>query len=102
MSQHTFASTYNGRPVRVQIGWDAPLGHYFMVVTDASGLVPSAETGAIYSNLGDPAIDGGAGDPSYYWRKLDALGIVCTRRDLIDVEIRKDAIGEDGNRRFRY
>ena len=46
MSQHYFSTTHEGRPITVTLGWDRPLGHYFMVIErdEAGGSL-------LYSNL---------------------------------------------------
>lgn len=62
MSQHVFHTLYQNKPADVIIGWDHPLGHYFMTVTltdfDESheDYVEGAED--IYSNLSDPYLKG--------------------------------------------
>ena len=100
MSQHVFESVRGERRVTVCMGWDAPLRHYFMVVTYQHKATTSGSSGEwpIYSNLGDPDIEGGTGDIDYYWRKLHTLGIACPRRDEIDAAIRADASLADNNR----
>ena len=72
MSKHLFKSALNSRSVTVDIGWDAPLQHYYMTIT-AESLKPTDRPTIIYSSLGDIAIDGGASDPVHYWAKLDEL-----------------------------
>ena len=32
MSQHYFSTKHHGEAITVLLGWDRPLGHYFMVV----------------------------------------------------------------------
>lgn len=65
MSQHIFRTTSAGAPVEVMLGYDPPLGHFFLNVL--RGGEP------LYSNL----MDEGAfeHDLAYYRRKLDELGV---------------------------
>ncbi len=49
MSQHFFKTQHNGKEVVVLIGFDRPLGHVFMVISDA----PEQDE-PIYSNLFQP------------------------------------------------
>jgi len=97
MSKHLFKSALSGRSVTVDIGWDAPLQHYYMTIT-ADSLKPTDRPTIIYSSLGDVAIDGGASDPVYYWAKLEELHIVCAYRTIIDEQIRRDAADPIVNR----
>ena len=46
MSQHFFETKHNDQKVTVLLGFDRPLGHYFMVVEASSG-----QSDPIYSNL---------------------------------------------------
>ena len=53
MSQHFYTTTSSGIPVEVMLGWDRPLGHFFMVVR----LLQLPHAGAdeiLYSNLHQP------------------------------------------------
>lgn len=104
MSRHVFRSTYNGQPVKVQMGWDAPLQHYFMVVTLESLPTKSEndDNWPVYSNLGDSAISGGTSDLEYYWRKLDDLGIACAGREAINLAIKIGASADGENRLVRH
>ena len=56
----------------------------------------------LYSNLADPAIDGGVIDPAYYWTKLEDMGIDCPFRTEIDIELQLDAAGGGSNRTVIY
>lgn len=49
MSQHNFLTQHNGMEVVVQLGFDRPLGHLFMVIAQASG-----HNDPIYSNQFQP------------------------------------------------
>jgi len=92
MSQYTFSSTYRGQRVAVQIGWDEPLQHYFMLVSREKHFSKGIRNGGwpIYSNLGDPEINGGTANLDYFWDKLDDMGIACTDRETIDQRIRTE------------
>jgi hypothetical protein len=46
MSQHYFETKHNGKDVIVQLGYDRPIGHIYMVIQTSSG-----EDDPIYSNL---------------------------------------------------
>lgn len=48
MSQHIVRSCFQGKPVSVMLGWDRPLGHYFLVIAEEDADDP------IYSNLDQP------------------------------------------------
>jgi hypothetical protein len=49
MSQHLYRTTREGQPISVLLGWDRPIGHYFMVIewqgqrfTDSAWAMPWA------------------------------------------------------------
>ncbi len=72
MSQHYFhTKTPDHEPITVLLGWDRPLGHFFMVIESRS---ESAEDECLYSNLNDPQALLKA-PLSYFREKLDAMGI---------------------------
>lgn len=58
--RHTQTVLYNGRQVELVMGYDTPIGGYFMVILpqDSTPDNPDAdpETGVIYSNLDDAAL----------------------------------------------
>jgi len=49
MSQHYFETTYANRPVTVTLGWDRPLGHFFMFIEKNDAAEDEVEI--LYSNL---------------------------------------------------
>lgn len=104
MSQHVFWSTHSGRPVSVQMGWDAPLRHYFMIVAYGPMVESAPRDWAeiVYSNLSDVEIDGGVSEPGYYWNKLAELGVECAMRSEIDQQLRVDARTNASDRIVRY
>lgn len=55
MSRHYFETTYKDHPVTVLLGWDRPLGHYFLVIEKQVNFVDPDVTGFddqyLYSNL---------------------------------------------------
>jgi len=104
MSKHIFHGVLGGRLAKIEIGWDEPLRHYFMQITANSATAGghAQRTVCEYSNLGDPALDGGTADPTYYWNKLSSLGIECPFRTEIDVELQLDALGGGSNRAVSY
>lgn len=53
MSQHYFETRYRNQPVTVIIGWDRPLGHFFMFVERSYGDVPPEDVSdaPLYSTL---------------------------------------------------
>lgn len=73
MSQHYFnTSTPDGQPVTVLLGWDRPLGQYFLVV-ELEQDVEDANDEYLYSNLDDP--QAWRQPLEYFERKLEQLGI---------------------------
>jgi hypothetical protein len=68
MSQHFYQTQHQGKEVIVQLGYDRPIGHVFMVVQEASG-----QHDPIYSNL----------------FQADPFGLTLTdyRRVLADLQI---------------
>ena len=101
MSQHSFATTFEHRPVKVVMGWDRPLRGYFCFVErqDAGG----GEAEYLYSNLDDRALARRMGfSPSidYFTEKLMALGIVVPR--MMIAEVRLDCAMNIGNRYVRH
>lgn len=93
MSQHRFVTNHGTRPVSILLGWDRPIGHYFMVIEyldpPSSGDFSSTTNGSkkpgaaeeieeddeylLYSNLNEP-------QPfnlslSYFHSKLAELGL---------------------------
>lgn len=45
MSRHYFETTYKDHPVTVFLGWDRPLGHYFLVIEKQVDFVDPDVTG---------------------------------------------------------
>jgi hypothetical protein len=73
VSQHYFStSTPDGQPVTVLLGWDRPLGQYFLVVElEQDG--EEANDEYLYSNLDDP--QAWRQPLEYYQGKLVQLGM---------------------------
>lgn len=71
MSQHYFHTTRQGEAITVLLGWDRPLGHFFLVV-ERQDPRPGQDD-YLYLNLEEP----GAFDLEldHFKAKLDELGI---------------------------
>ena len=109
MSQHCYCGTYSGAPVVVVLGWDRPIGHFFMVVTwDEQHSTRSAkrdtrrsgfdEDDVLYSNLNermpfDLSLD-------HFKAKLTGMGITVPESMFEQVNI--DRVNRTGNRTVWY
>ena len=51
MSQHYYPTFYQERPILITIGWDRPLGYFFMTIEDEGKRGRGEEDYIIYSNL---------------------------------------------------
>lgn len=93
MSTHCFETIHDGKRVIVQLGYDRPLGHLFMVVQAASG-----QDEPIYSNLfqADPFVM----TVTDYQHALKQLGIVVPQAMFEAVEF--DRLTNAGNRVVWY
>jgi len=109
MSQHRFSTIHAGQPVTVLMGWDRPIGHFFMVIEwDAprcGNSVPAPAVGGdleddciLYSNLDEPHPF--ALSPRYFRAKLSELGIGVPEAMFEQVEI--DRTRRVGNRDVFY
>ena len=115
MSQHHFETERAGSPVAVQLGFDRPLGHYYLVVQDlaarrraAAQLAQSDEAldddeedgddGCLYSNLYEP--DAFELSLEHYRAVLHRLGIQVPAAMFEQVEL--DAFNRAGNRSVVY
>jgi hypothetical protein len=112
MSQHYFhTTTESGQPVCVTLGWDRPLGHFFMEVEQLR--TPTAEPstppafdadeddlggGLLYSNLQER--DAFTKSLDDYRAKLKELGIAVP--DAMFVEVAWDEMLRVGNRYLWY
>ncbi|MDD5388953.1 MAG: hypothetical protein PHD37_06390 [Gallionellaceae bacterium] len=102
MSQHYFNSKYQDRPVKVILGWDRPLGYFFLVIefvddeqsepSDAADAVENE--GLLYSNLNDR--DAWQKPLSYYRDKLSQFGIAVPEA-MFTESLRDEALNV-GNR----
>lgn len=95
MSQHSFRTTSNDRPVNVVLGWDRPLGYFFLWVADLS---PRSAQEFLYHNLDDPGSSDA--DLDYYRARLTALGIQVP--ETMFQEVLSDCIHNTGNRSVSY
>lgn len=100
MSQHYFATTYQVRPITVLMGWDRPLGCFFLVI-EFNGDDQSVESGCadeedglLYSNLNDR--DAWRKPLSYYRDKLAQFGI-SVPESMFSESLRDEAF-DVGNR----
>lgn len=106
MSQHSFETTYKGRPISIVAGWDKPLqGFYlFIELLDATGDDDEEEEDYyLYSNLGDAELAAYYGLPptfDYFVNKLTSFGLKIPDR-MYD-EIMKDQRQNVVNRRVGY
>jgi hypothetical protein len=69
MSQHIFSTLHETLPVTVMLGWDRPIGHFFMVIERVD--VDSDDF--VYSNLDE--VEPFDKELSFYKAKLKDLGI---------------------------
>ena len=104
LSRHFFSAHYAGTPVTVILGWDRPLGHFFMViesaVESASGLLggEDEEDGLLYSNLNESEPFGLGLD--HFRGVLARLGIQVPEEMF--VQVWQDHATNIGNRDVRY
>jgi hypothetical protein len=81
MSQHYFNTQRAGTPVTVLLGWDRPIGHFFMVVeclAASTGATESASSASQVEDDGDGADDDGylysyMNEPNPFGLSLDRL-----------------------------
>jgi hypothetical protein len=96
MSQHYFNTEHQGEPITVVLGWDRPLGHYFMLVERRE---PAPEQDDyLYINL-DHA-DAFELELDDYRAKLEELGIKVP--EVMFDEVERDCIQRVGNRQVVY
>lgn len=108
MSRHCFDTRYRDRDVQVALGYDRPLGHFFLTILFTESIESSAGEGfvpgnnrdegddiVVYSNLADPKA-GFAQGLDYYRAKLAELGI--TVPESMFRETKEDALRRAGNR----
>jgi hypothetical protein len=117
MSQHHFLTERAGSPVAVVLGFDRPLGHYYLVVQDLAprqrasaplgvrndGLddgedEDAGDDGYLYSNLNEP--DAFELSLEHYKAVLARLGIKVPITMFQQVEL--DALHRVGNRSVTY
>lgn len=92
MSQHYFHTAHAGDRITVLLGWDRPLGHFFMVIER-----PDPQPGQddyLYLNLDEP--DAFALDLDFFKARLDELGIQVP--DSMFEQVRLDEQMRVGNR----
>ena len=97
MSQHRYRVDLAGRPIQVNMGWDRPLGHFFMVVEDVDA-DPDSEEVYLFSNMESLNPFGQSLDQ--YRAVLDKLGIVVPEQMFEQVAI--DGENNVGNRIVVY
>lgn len=93
MSQHTFYTFYNERPVKILMGWDKPLQTYYLVIEYAD-----TENEYVWSNLDYP---------EKYPDYLDDLLLRLQSFDLfipnqMISEIEQDRAGNVGNKEVTH
>ena len=113
MSNHHFETTYQGEPVLVDLGWDRPLQHHFLVVMKLTPAVNESvaveadeldddhfdeEEDVVYSNLNEA---NAFGLPLEYFRaKLGELAITVPESMFVQAEL--DRFNNTGNRMVRH
>ena len=114
MSQHYFNTQQAGNPVKVLLGWDRPLGHYFMVIEKLAAAVATESTyaapqcdvdegddyddGYLYSNLNQRDPFGLSLD--HFRGVLSELGIQVPEQMFEQIE--QDKAMRIGNRHVWY
>lgn len=96
MSQHYFSTRHQGDAVTVLLGWDRPLGHFFMVV-ERDDPRPDQED-YLYVNLDDPRAF--ELNLDFFQAKLTELGISVPPEMFEQVYL--DQVFSTGNRRVTY
>lgn len=94
MSQHYYATRHEGKPATVLLGWDRPLGHFFLVVEYDTPEEGDESEGMVYSNLNES--DPFGKSLNYYRNILVQLGIVVP--ESMFAETARDAAAGLGNR----
>ncbi len=97
MSQHYYSTFYQEKPILITMGWDRPLGYFFMTIEDEEKKSRGEEDYLIYSNL-DEEEDRMAYQPSlhHYQGVLKKLGIDLPAY-ILD-EVYDDALENIGNK----
>lgn len=96
MSQHYFSTQHNGEAITVLLGWDRPLGHFFLVVERDDPAFDQDDY--LYVNLDEP---GAFELPLAFFRqKLVEMGIEVPSQMFEQVQL--DSDGHVGNRRVVY
>ncbi|ELC3210281.1 hypothetical protein RI848_004906 [Vibrio parahaemolyticus] len=80
MSRHYFKTEYQGKDITVLMGYDRPLGGFFMVIEDAG----QEDDEYIFSNLYEEITHPQSLEP--YRAKLEQLGIFVPVEMLMEIE----------------
>lgn len=80
MSRHYFKTEYQGKAITVLMGYDRPLGGFFMVIEDSG----QEEDEYIYSNLNEEITH--PKSLEQYRAKLEQLGIFVPAEMLMEIE----------------
>lgn len=98
MSQHKFHTVHKGFPVTVVLGWDRPLGYFFLGIEKPAELVdsrmPVEDESFLYSNLHESNPFGY--DLDYYRDVLSHFQIEVP--ESMFIEAQADCDGDVGNR----
>lgn len=86
MSQRILKTSYIGRPIEVLMGWDRPLGYYFMVIQYAGEAGRAEEH--LYSNLDDQHTEFDA-SLAYFSKVANRFGFVLPPTMLVALEVDK-------------
>lgn len=98
MSRHYFGTEHKGMPITVVLGWDRPMGHFFLVVHKPAELSDRSmrvdDDDFLYSNLHERTPF--ELDLDYYRQVLRYFGI--TVPESMFIEVQRDAEENVGNR----
>ncbi len=98
MSNHYFSTVHKGYPITVNIGWDRPMGYFFMVILKPLELLDTAQAvedgDYLYSNLHESNPFGKHLD--YYRVVLGHFGIAVP--ESMFTETLQDSFNNVGNR----
>ncbi|HHF0534559.1 TPA: hypothetical protein ACPHXL_003520 [Vibrio alginolyticus] len=86
MSRHYFKTEYQGKAITILMGYDRPLGGFFMVIEDSG----QEDDEYIYSNLNEEIAHPKSLEP--YCAKLEQLGIFVPAEMLMEIEADGDAL----------
>lgn len=102
MSRHHFITTHKGFPITVILGWDRPMGYFFLMIEKPPELIDNTmqveDEDFLYSNLHED--DPFGHDLEYYGQVLRHFQIDVPQSMF--VQVMRDAINNTGNRVVTY